>query len=62
MADYTLLKNPRALSTVEQLQISMFVYICACRYFNSNISNKARGFFIQVDEPLKPALLSVHKI
>ena len=25
MADYTLLKNPQALSTVEQLQISMFV-------------------------------------
>ena len=49
MADYTLLKNPQALSTVEQLQISMFVYTCACRYFNSNTCNKARGFLIQVD-------------
>ena len=49
MADYTLLKNPRALSTVQQLTISMFVYTCACRYFNSDTSNRARGFFIQVE-------------
>ena len=57
MADYIWLKNPRALPTVEQLTISMFVYTCACRYFNSYISKGDRGFFIQVEKPFTPALL-----
>ena len=57
MVDYTLLKNPQTLSTVQQLTISMFVYTCACRYFNSYISKGDRGFFIQVEKPFTPALL-----
>ena len=61
MADYTLLKNPRALSTVQQLAISMFVYTCACRYFNSYTSKGARGFFIQVEKPfyIDPAVFKI---
>ena len=42
-------KNLRALPTVEQLTISMFIYTCACRCFNSDTSKEARGFFIQVE-------------
>ena len=45
MADYIWVKNPRALPAVEQLTISMFVYTCACRCFNSDTSKGARGFF-----------------
>ena len=45
MADYTLLKNPRALSTVEQLTISMFVYTCACRCFNSDTYRESSRIF-----------------
>ena len=41
-------KKSASTPTVEQLTISMFVYTCACRCFNSDNSKGARGIFSQV--------------